>query len=213
MNLVVFGGTGGTGRQLIEQALAAGHRVTAVVRRPEALEPCHAQLMVQAGDVFDPASFMPALKGQDAVLSALGTRTPRKPTTLYSEGTRNILGAMKGAGVERFIGVTASGFVADPHDGFLATLILKPLISRILQHPYADMKRMEAEVQRSGLQWTIIRPPGLTNGPRRGRYRTVVGGTGNVPSGRIISRADVADFMMTQLTNPETFGKAVGIAY
>ena len=210
INILIFGGTG---KELIKLALASGHRVTAVVRRPEALELHHENLSVWQGDALKLASFSSALTGQDAVLSALGMGTSRKPTTLYSEGTRNIIQAMRTAGITRFTGVTASGFVSDPNDGFLLTYVMKPLIGRILKHPYADMMRMEAEMRQSALEWTIVRPTRLTDGPRRGCYRTVVGGTGNVPSGMTISRADVADFMVTRLTNPEIFGKVVGIAY
>lgn len=213
MNLVVFGGTGGTGKQIIMQALGSGHRITAIVRRPEAVELRHEQLTLHQGDVLDPASFAPILSGHEVVLSVLGTGTSRHPTTLYSEGTRNIVQAMETAGVQRFVGVTASGFVADPKDGLLLAFVIKPLVSRILKHPYADMKRMEAALQGSALEWTVLRPARLTNGPQRGHYRTVVGGTGNVPGGMKISRADVADLMLKQLETSKTVRKAVGIAY
>lgn len=213
MNVVVFGGTGGTGGRVIAQALAAGHRVRAVVRRPEALKLRHEGLSVHPGNVLELASFASILSGQDAVLSALGTGTSRRPTTLYSEGTRNLMQAMRAAGVGRLVAVTAGGFVANPDDGLLLAYAVKPLIGRILKEPYADMMRMEAAVRQSDRDWTVVRPARLTDGPPRGRYRTVIGETGSVPGGLRISRADLAGFMITTLADRHTFKQVVGIAY
>lgn len=120
---------------------------------------------------------------------------------------------MRSAGIGRLIAITARGFVTDPDDGLLLTLVVKPLIGRILKEPYADMMRMEAEVRHSDLDWTVLQPARLTDGPGRGIYRTVVGGTGNVPGGTRIARADLAGFTVAQLANGQTFKKAVGIAY
>ena len=97
MKLIVFGATGGTGRQVVETALSAGHTVTAVARRPEALALRHDRLVVLRGDVLEPATFAQPLAGQDTVVSALGVRS-RAPTTVFSAGVSNIMQAMKAGG-------------------------------------------------------------------------------------------------------------------
>lgn len=211
INIAVFGATGGTGRQIVKQALAAGHQVTAVVRTPSAFEMRHEHLEVQRGDVMNPTSLASSLSNQGAVLSALGVGSSLQPTTLYSTGTRHVLQTMKAVGVRRFIGVSAGGFVTDPNDSFLLKRVVKPILKRILKNPYDDMKRMEADVERSDLDWTIIRPARLNDGPHTGQYRIAL--NGNVPGGWTISRADVADFMVKHLSDRELIGTAVGIAY
>lgn len=90
----------------------------------------------------------------------------QRPTTLYSGGERNITRVMQAAGITRLVGVAVGGFVADPDDGLLLTAVVKPLIGRILKHPYADMMRVEAETRQSPLEWTVVRPARLTDGPR-----------------------------------------------
>lgn len=211
MNIIVFGATGGTGQHAIELALALGHQVTAVARTPSSVKVTHDNLTVLRGDVMDAASLESALSGQEAVLSALGVGSSLKPTTLYSAGTHHILQAMEANGVRRFIGVSAGGFADDPNDTFPLKYLVKPLLKRILKNPYADMKQMEAEVRRSDLDWTIVRPARLTDGPHTKRYRTTL--NGNVPGGWTISRADLADCMVTHLMDPRVFGATVGIAY
>lgn len=211
MNVVVFGATGGTGQHATLQALARGHKVRAVARTPSAVKVEHENLTVLRGDVMDAASLEAVLSGQEAVLSALGVGNSLQPTTLYSAGTRNILEVMGSTGVRRFMGVSAGGFVADPNDTFFLKFAVKPLLKRVLKNPYADMKQMEMEVSSSDLDWTLVRPARLTSGPQTGRYRTVL--NGNVPGGWTISRADVADYMVTHLNEPQVFGVAVGIAY
>ena len=211
MKLVIFGASGGTGGYAVEQALAAGHEVTAVARTPSAVVVDHERLDVRRGDVLAPTSLEPLIAGKDAVLSALGVGMSRKPTTLYSAGTKSIITAMNSAEVQRFVGVSAGGFVDDPNDTLPLRLVVKPVLKRVLKHPYADMALMENELRRSNLDWTIIRPARLTDGYHTGRYRTVAGG--NVAGGWTISRADVADFMVTHLDNPAFLREAVGIAY
>lgn len=211
MKLVVFGASGGTGGHVVEQALASGHGVTAVARDPSAIELDHEQLDVRRGDVLDPASLEPLVTGKDAVLSALGVGMSRKPTNLYSAGTRSIIGAMKTTGVQRLVAMSAGGFVDDPNDTLPLRLVIKPILKKVLKHPYADMALMENELRRSNLDWTIIRPARLTDGSHTGRYRTAAGG--NVPGGWTLSRADIADFMVTHLDNPAFYNEAVGIAY
>jgi len=211
MKLAVFGATGRTGRNVVEQALEAGHVVSAVARDPHALTISHGRLDVLRGDVMDLDSIRPAMAGKDVTISVLGVGYSREPITVYSAGVRNILRVMESAGVRRFVGVSAGGFVEDTNDTLLLQYIGKPILKSILRRSYADMVLMEEEVKRSGLEWTIIRPAQLTHGLHTGRYRTAV--DGNMRGGWSISRADVADFIVTHLDDPTVFGAAVGIAY
>ncbi len=211
MNLAIFGATGGIGQQLVEQALAAGHTVTAIVRTPAKVAVQHPNLRVMQGDVLAEGTLEPAFAGQEAVLLALGVGKSREPTTLYSAGARNILQAMKAQGVPRLIAVSASGFIDDPNDSFLLKYLFKPLFQRMLKHPYDDLKRMEAEVKVSNLDWTLVRPARLTDAAHTGTYRTAL--NRNVAGGSAISRADVADFIVKHLDDTNVIGAAVGIAY
>ena len=186
MKLVVFGSTGGIGSKVVEQALAAGHEVTAVARQPSAITIRHERLEVIAGDVLDATSVRGPIVGQDVVVSALGARD-LKPTSIYSEGVANIMQAMQAAQVRRIICVSASGLAPAIWWQRLASIMLWG----VLKNMYTDLVRMEREVKASNLDWTILRPPQYTNGPRTGQYQSAV----NQPltHGSKISRADIAD--------------------
>ncbi len=174
MRLKVFGATGGTGRQLLDQACGAGHEVTAVVRDPSRLLPPHPQLTVVSTDVMDPAAIGPAIAGQDAVVSAIGPRNRRAPSTVCADSAFSIIQAMRAEGVQRLVVVSASGMHIDDGDGPLTRLVVKPILNTVLKHSFADLRRMEGLVRASGLEWTILRPPMLTDGPRTGTYRSAV---------------------------------------
>jgi putative NADH-flavin reductase len=206
MKLIVFGATGGTGRQVVAQALSAGHTVTAVARHPEALALRHDRLMVLRGDVLEPAMLAQPLAGQDAVVSALGVRS-RAPTTVFSSGISNIMQAMKAGGVRRLICISAAGL--DPGPGLLRT-IAKSILYRMLRHAYNDMGCMEALVKESGLDWTIIRAPMLTNKPRTGEYQIAT--NQHLSRGASIARADLADYIVTHLVDPGSYRALVEIA-
>lgn len=208
MNLLIFGSTGGTGRLLVEQALEQGHIVTAFARNPAKVTAKHSNLSVVQGDVLDYASVEPAVKGKEAVLSALGVRKLRK-TTVLSEGTRNILRAMEQHGVKRVI-VESSLGVGDSKGQF--PWYLGILVRVFLRNIYADKEVQERFIQKTNLDWTIVRPAGLTNGPRTGVYRTWVGKP-DMPITGWISRADVAEFMLKQLANSTHLTQAVGLSY
>lgn len=214
MNIVVFGANGPTGRLVTEQALAEGHTVTAVTRHPEAFPLEHERLTVVSADVLDLPSVERAVAGRDAVLSTLGVPFSRKEVTLYSRGTAHIVSAMKDNGVRRLVCVSSS--TTDPsvrfHDtggGLLFEKVLKPLITLTLGRTlYADMWRMETLVRESGLDWTIVRPAGLFHTPAVTDYQTAEA----VIAGRFTSRADLADFMLRQLTDDRYLHKAVAVA-
>jgi putative NADH-flavin reductase len=209
MRLTVFGATGGIGTEVVRQALAAGHEVVAVVRDPARLAvPAGAGLGVVSADVMDPAQIGPAIKGSDAVVSALG---PRKggPVTVLADSARSILAAMDQAGVRRLVLVSASGAFIEAGDPFVTRVVVKPLLQRILRDAMIDTRAMAAEVRASGTDWTLVQPPQLTSKPGRGRYRRMI--DANV--GRSIARADVADAILAVLADPATIGHVVGIGY
>lgn len=206
MKLIVFGATGRTGHLVVEQALAAGHEVTAVARHPSAVTIQHPRLEVIQGDVLDLSTFEQAITGKDAVISTLGGAL-RTPTTLYSTGIDNIMRAMQEAGVRRLVSLSAGALDPGPFvQRVAAKLILWPLFG----NGYADMARMEAVLSKSHLDWTIIRPPRLTNGPHTGRYHTAI--NKHLTGGQAVSRANLADYIVTHLTDPTTYRAWVEIA-
>ena len=249
MNLLVFGASGGTGSRLVQQALDKGHVVTAFARDPAKIRLTHANLRVVRGDVLQPDSVDAAMTGQEAVVSALGTRPPIKiiiaivlvcqiimrtvafsrpvslfvelgvpilailllsrRTTMLSEGTRNIVRAMERAGIRRFVCESSLG-VGDSKwkMGVVHNLFAIPLF---LRNVFADKKAQEEIIERSGLEWVIVRPTALTNGPQRNVYR-VGSDVGNwfIPSR--ISRSDVAAFMLDQVIGAGYLRKTPGLA-
>lgn len=207
MKLIVFGATGGIGSQVISQALAAGHTVTAVARNPAAITTEHARLTVVQGDVLEPHTLDQPMAGQDAVVSALGVRS-RTPTTVYSDGVANIMRAMQAANVRRLLCVSATGLDPGP---LLQRWLAKPILWRLFKDMYTDLVRMEEKVKHSDLEWTIVRPPRLTDGLRKGQYHMAV--NKHLTRGAVISRADVADYMLTHLDDRSCYRALVEIAY
>ena len=209
MRITVFGATGRIGTEVVRQALAAGHEVVAVVRDPARLAvPAGPGLGVVTADVMDPGQIGPAVKGADAVVSALGPRKGGSATVL-ADSAGSILNAMDQTGVRRLVAVSASGAFIEAGEPFVTRVLVKPLLQRILRDAMTDTQRMEAEIRASGTDWTLIRPPQLTSRPGRGRYRRMI--DHNV--GRRIARADVADAILAVLADPATIGHAVGIGY
>jgi len=206
MKLIVFGATGGIGQQVMEQALSAGHEVTAVVRKPSAVTMRHERLKVIQGDVLDPATFREQMVGKDAVVSAIGARDTG-PTVVYSQGVANIMEAMRAANVRRIICISASGLEPGP---LWQKLIAGPMLWLILKNMYRDLALMEKEVQASGLDWTIIRPPRLSDGPRTGHYNVAI--NKHLALCWIISRADVGDYIVNHVTDRASWPAMVEVA-
>jgi putative NADH-flavin reductase len=208
--ILILGATGGTGRQLVAQALERGYTVTALVRNPSKLQIEHPNLRIVQGDVLDYPSVESAARGQEAVVSALGHKRYFGPSRILSEGTKNILRAMEGNGVPRFICQTSLG-IGDSafRMGLYYTFIVCPLV---VPFYVWDKTRQERLIAASRLDWVIVRPGALTNGEKRGKYRHG-GGIGNFITTVKISRADTADFMLNQLTEDTYLGMAAGIAY
>ncbi|MFF4251043.1 NAD(P)-dependent oxidoreductase [Streptomyces sp. NPDC001663] len=210
MNLTVFGATGGIGREIVRQALGAGHRVTAVVRDPARLGVTGDALEVCRADLTDPKAVRGAVAGRDAVLSGLGARS-RKDAGVAARLTRVVLGAMEAEGVRRLVVVSAGPVGPEPEGAKLVDRAARGIVSALLRDVYADLREMEAELARSGTDWTSVRPPRLQNKPLTGTYRTVVGGF--PPDGRFIARADVAHAMLAALDDAGTVKQGVGVAY
>ncbi|WP_199433010.1 NAD(P)-dependent oxidoreductase [Qaidamihabitans albus] len=209
MRLTVLGASGGTGTQVVRQALESGHQVTAVVRDPARLDVSpHDGLDVVAADLADVAAIEPLVKDRDAVISALGSRD-RGPTTVCTDGARSTIAAMTATGGGRLLVVSASGFHT-AGDGIVPRAVVKPLLKRLLRHPFADMARMEELLRESGLRWTIVRPPQLTDGPRTGAVRSRI--DANVRGSFRISRADLADFLLRAAGDESLAGVAVSVA-
>ncbi len=210
MNIAIFGATGAAGKILTEQALAAGHDVTAIVRDPARLAvPAHPRLRVVTATIMDPASIAPGLEGADAVVSSIGPRGTG-PTTVIRDSVRSIIEAMEKTGVRRFVQVSGS-IVADDGESPYMRYLVKPLArSTFLRHVSADMHAGEDEIRRSDLDWTIIRPPALTSKAATGTYRTAI--DKNLPHGFNVSRADLAACILALLDDPKTVRRHVGIA-
>jgi len=204
MKLTIFGATGGTGLELVKQALERGHAVTAFVRNPASLAAHGAGLAIATGDVHDLASVERAIQGQDAVLCALGSRDLKK-NMIRTEGTANIIQAMKKAQVRRLTVVSAMG-IGESWNSL--SMINKLFLAVLLKNTLKDHAAQEAAVRNSGLAWSIVRPSGLTDAPRTGIYS--VGENIRAKTSRI-ARADVADLILDDLEKGALVGKAVTI--
>ena len=197
MKLLILGVTGGTGQQLVAQSLEQHHEVTALVRNPSKLRLSHEKLVVVKGNVLDEDVLLKALEGKEAVLSALGVGTSLKSSNLISKAVSTLIPAMHTTGVKRVIFLSAFGV----GETFVqASFIQKILFQLLLKDIYADKAKGDEQLRNSTLDWTLVYPVLLTNGPRTGKYK--VGEKLPMKGMPKISRADVADFMLQQLTHP-----------
>ncbi len=207
MNILVFGATGSIGREVVRQALGQDHGVSAFVRDVAKLGIQHENLRLVSGDVMDPGSVENALPGHDAVLVSIGAG---RNGTVRSAGTQNIIKAMEKLGIRRLICQSSLG-VGDSRDNlnafwkyFMFGLLLRPA--------YADHELQEDHVRQSDLDWTIVRPGAFTDGERTGHYRHGFAGTDKTTQLKI-SRADVADFMLKQLSDQSYLHMSPGLSY
>jgi putative NADH-flavin reductase len=209
MRVVVFGANGPTGRELVGQALAAGHEVVAVTRHPEQVLP-RDRLAVVGADATDAAAVSAAVAGGDAVLSALGVPYTRKPVTVYSTATANMIAAMAERGVRRLV-VTGSAAL-DPgyraSDSVLFRRVMEPLFMRLPgKTVYADNREMEALIRASSLAWTIVRACWLFNAARSSDYQICEGSI----HGMFTARADLAACLLAQLADDRFVCKEFGV--
>jgi len=194
--IALFGATGKTGQNVLDQALAAGHTVRALARRPEAITQHSDELTVIAGDVLDPAAVGETVRGADAVVSVFG-QVKGSPHTLQTDGTRNITDAMTSEGIRRIISLSGGGLPAEDHDEpKTADRVIRFLLKTMAPQVLDDAKGHLAVLRESGLDWTVVRGPRLTDAPATGSYR--VGWVG-VNASTQIARADLATFILSQL--------------
>lgn len=209
MKILVLGATGLTGGEVVGQALARGHETTAFVRDASRLDPGGRSPAVVEGDVADYGSVERAVEGQEAVVSALGAPDLKRNPRL-TEGIRNVVRAAEGGGVWRLVYESALG-AGDSRER-VGPLFRYVIGGAILRNALADHEEKERIVMASRLGWTIVRPAGLTRGPRTGVYRTGLNLRDRFPRDRI-SRADVADFMLDLLTSDEYLRRTPAILY
>nr|WP_294789816.1 NAD(P)H-binding protein [uncultured Mucilaginibacter sp.] len=212
--ILVIGANGGIGKHCVTQALQMGHNVTALVRDPANLTFAHPKLSVVKGDIMMPGSYEKYFNEQDLVISALGVKgglLGDKPTTLYSQGAANILQAMQKYNVKRAFFISASAVEISPVLPFYVRFAAKYIIQKLLKHMYADLLLMEQAVKASAANYTIIRPPQLTDKPVAGNYRIAINHF--LKNGLKISRADVAHFMLNHIADTATYKATVEVAY
>jgi putative NADH-flavin reductase len=207
MNLLVLGATGGIGQEIVRQALDRNHKVTALVRKAEPLQPFGNRIQLIQGDPLSCAELASVMEHQDAVLSGFGPRVPiaKADSTLLHRFGVALSDAMKKVGLRRAVIVSTAFLFRDsivPPTNLVGRLFFPDMV--------ADASEMESFFQKSGLEWTLVRPPRLTNRPRRGRYRVR---EGHLPSfGFTISRADVAAFMIKTAEKHAFIQQVVGIS-
>ncbi len=190
MKMLILGATGPTGRHLLDCALKCGDAVTALARNPAALGDLANTITVLKGDATSPADVSAAVRGQDAIVSALGQGKSVRPHELFSRASAAVIGAAKEHGVSRLVWMSSFG-VGDTFQS--ANALQKIGYSTFLRWVYADKKIADERIRSSGLDWTLVYPTGLTNGPAKGTYR--VGDRLPMKFAALISRADVAAFM------------------
>jgi putative NADH-flavin reductase len=211
MRLVIFGATGGIGREIVSQALEQGHEVVAVVRNPDGAGRAHERLRLVKADVLEASTYAGELAGANAVISGLGARgLPKGPITLCTDWAKHLIPAMQEHGVSRVVAVTAAAYVPDSHPPLFFRLVVRPLLLTLLRRPYADLQRMEELLAASPLRWTVVRPTRLLNRPRTGKYRTAIDAL--IPGPMSITRADVAEFMLKCATEDAHVGQRVTVS-
>jgi putative NADH-flavin reductase len=213
MNVAIFGASGATGRLLTQRCLAAGYRVSALVRSPEKYA-YRDRVRVVAGSAFDPAAIAETLQGVDVVLSALGAKSPFKKEDVLERAVPLIVAAMHRQGRRRIIALGSAGAKADSLDKQAAWrrwIVQKVVYNVFLKYPVLSQISQWKTLSTSGLDWTMVMPPMLTNGPAKGRYR--VDGDALPRNGARISREDVADFMMLQVEGKDWVRQGVYITW
>ena len=212
MNISIFGATGATGKLLTERSLAAGHTVKVLARSPQNF-PFRDRVEVVQGDAKDLAAVGETVRGSDVVFNALGARSLGKEEVLEI-AVPLIVTAMQEQGVRRIIALGSSGALdtaLDKQPAYRRWMVENIVYKTILKWPVASQRAQYAALSTSGLDWTMVMPPMLTNAAARGSYR--VDGDALPRNGSRIARADVADFMMLQIGNPQWIRKGVYIAW
>jgi putative NADH-flavin reductase len=212
MHIAIFGASGGTGRLLTSRSLEEGHAVTALVRRPRSF-PFADRVRVVQGDAFDPAAVLRTIEGAEVVFSALGAKSPFRNENVLPRAVPLIIAAMQQAGVRRIIALGSAGARLDSLEKqppWRRWIIQKIIYNTVLKWPVQEQMAQYRMLDASGLDWTMVLPPMLTNTAARGRYR--IDGEALPRQSHSISRADVAAFMFQQIESPEWLRKGVYIS-
>lgn len=203
MNIALFGASGKTGRQFLQQALDQGYSVRALVRNPGKLDTTHPNLTVIPGDVLNADDVRRTVEGSDAVVSLFG-HVKGSPATLQTDGTRNIVDAMKKTGVRKIISLSGGGLPFEKDEPKFADRLIRGIMKLFVPKILADAEAHAEVLRQSGLDWIVVRGPRLNDGPRTGAYR--VGWVG-VNASTKVSRADLADFILKQVTDSRFVGQ------
>ena len=209
MKLHIVGASRGIGKGLLEEALKEDHQVRVLARHPEKIEAAGGRLEIVEGDVRDPEGLRAAALDMEVICSCIGVPITFKPVDLFSTAATNLVFVAEQQPGLKLIAVTGIGAGdSKGHGGFLYDRIFKPLFLKTI---YQDKDREEALIRASKTDWLIVRPAGLTNGPRTGNYRVVTDLEGTVATR--ISRLDVADYILSQMVHPTQFGETPLITY
>lgn len=210
MKLIIFGSTGGTGHQIVSQAIELGHEVTAFARSPEKISLTHDNLRIVQGNVLDYPSVKQAIKGHDAVICNLGLSAIMDKSNLRTNGTKNIIRAMERSNIKRFICQSSHG-IGDTREAlpFSMKYIIVPFM---LRRVFADHETQEKIILDSTLDWIIVRPVALIDGEHTKIYQYGYSNENPTVTNKI-SRADVADFMLKQLSSNTYLHRTPSISY
>lgn len=210
MRIAVIGATGRTGRHVIEQGLARGHRMSALARRPKAVTQRDPNLVIAEADVLEADQLTAGLSGAEAVVSTLGAGASRAPTVIYSQGIANALSAMDANGISHLAVISAAPVGPREQHPFLARRFAMPILQRVFGASYDDMRRMEAILRTSDINWVSLRPPRLVSKPGTGHYR--LDPSRPLPQARSLTHADLASALLDSLDRPDLYRRAVFVA-
>ncbi len=210
MRIAVVGAAGRTGRHVVEQAVSRGHHAVGVARQPEAIAMEHREVTSFAADVMDPGSLVDAFAGCEAVVSTLGIGTSRDPTVVYSEGIANVLDAMATASIGRLSVISAPPVGPRAEQPFLERRLVMPILDRFFGPTYEDMRRMEAVLDDSRVEWVSLRPPRLVDRPATGAYR--IDADAPLPRARSLRYPDLATALLDVLERDDLQRRAAYVA-
>ncbi|MEO7588101.1 MAG: NAD(P)H-binding protein [Arachnia sp.] len=211
MNIIILGAHGRTGHHMVDQAARADHSVTAVMRRVPEQAIASPHVTVEQADVLDPASLRGVLDGADVVVFAAGPSNSKEPDGIYSQGVANVVAEMGRAGVRRLVAISAVPVSAPKEKNLFERLILHPILWRFFGPSYADLRLMEESLRgTSDIDWTVVRPPLLTDDAPTGTYRSST--DSRLPGARKISRQDLATAMLDAALDDSLIGHVVTVS-
>ncbi len=209
MQIALFGASGNVGQQFLKQALAKGYAVKALVRSPEKLTQTHPNLTVLPGDVLNAADVQRTVEGSDVVVSLFG-HVKGSPATLQTDGTRNIVNAMKSVGVRKIISLSGGGLPFGKDEPKFADKLIRGIMKLVVPKILKDAEAHAEVLRQSGLDWVVVRGPRLNDGPHTGQYR--VGWVG-VNASTKVSYADLADFILKQVEDDSFLRQMPFVSY